>query len=294
MHILKSIRARYNAAFNRETNELFLRENKEIDRRKFPFFYDARYYVNILKSVGATFTTKEDRLYTQIGALTFFTATQEELFILAEIFVDKCYSFSMKSSCIVVDIGMNVAFASIYFATQKNVQHVYSFEPFKATYNGALQNINLNPSVKNKITTYNYGLGKGDTLVETAYSAEWKGSMGIYGSTKSNGNEVVPTTGKEMIEIKDATKALDSIVRAHPSMPLFIKMDCEGAEYDIFESLKSWEGFSNVKALTIEWHDKGPSPLLEILNDNGFITFEDSDPTYKQPKVGMLYSCRIG
>ena len=66
-------------------------------------------------------------------------------------------SYSAKNS-IVIDIGMNVGIASLFFATLPHVEKVYAFEPFKAPYLRAMDNFKLNPALSAKIQAYNFGL----------------------------------------------------------------------------------------------------------------------------------------
>ncbi len=81
---------------------------------------------------------------------------------------------------------MNVATTSLFFSSKKNVEKIYSYELFPATYENALKNIKAN-SFGHKILPHQYGLGKEDAKRVLPYSTKQKGRMGINGLAKDNG-----------------------------------------------------------------------------------------------------------
>ena len=88
---------------------------------------------------------------------------------------------------IVFDIGMNMAYTSLWFANFENCKHVYGFEIDLDTYNKALSNINLNPHLSNKISPYNFGLSNKNEEVDLYYV---------------DGCDGVNTTLKEVVELQ--------------------------------------------------------------------------------------------
>jgi len=72
----------------------------------------------------------------------------------------------------------------------------------------------------------------------------------------------------------------------------FLKMDCEGAEYDIFfNASKSVLGM--IQKISMEYHDldlsRNHEALQIFLRTHGFNVYIKSSET---SKVGMLYACR--
>lgn len=57
----------------------------------------------------------------------------------------------------VIDIGGNIGDTALYFA--KSGANVISFEPVKHLYELAVENVNLNPTLKDKITFVNKAIG---------------------------------------------------------------------------------------------------------------------------------------
>jgi hypothetical protein len=58
-----------------------------------------------------------------------------------------------------------------------------------------------------------------------------------------------------------------------------LKVDCEGSEFPIFESLERSGLLKSIRAMAIEWHrtwehDKNQDQLLDPLMRNGFVVFD--------------------
>ncbi len=72
------------------------------------------------------------------------------------------------------------------------------------------------------------------------------------------------------VQIRDIREAVQEIFSNHPSEELFLKLDCEGAEYEILEKLDESGLLPKIKVIIIEWHFKGYEPLEKLLTANGF------------------------
>jgi hypothetical protein len=70
---------------------------------------------------------------------------------------------------------------------------------------------------------------------------------------------------------------------------IILKMDCEGSEYDIFESLSSAKILPDFNFIIVEWHYKDPEKIFTALRDAGFV-FMAFDPQSKT--AGMIYAFR--
>lgn len=188
--------------------------------------------------------------------------TDEELFIIREIFIDYLYLLNVpEEEYLIIDVGMNVGFASLFFAADSKVKQVHSFEPFKMTYDDALFNLTLNPHLSSKIFTYNVGLGKSDTEVEVTHSLETKGKNSIYDN--------VIGSGRQKIKVINAANRIDSIAE-QALCSVYLKMDCEGAEFDIFDAISERPIHHNIKGVIMEWHQRWPHPIIDVLRKNNF------------------------
>ncbi len=248
-------------------------------------------YRRTLSDMGATFTPDSARSGAElvtIRGLTYSIKSEEDLFILTEIFEHQCYNFQTSGETVVIDIGMNIGIASLFFASDPNVRHVYSFEPFKRTYELACANLRLNPTFEAKITPHNFGLAGQDSTQELPYIEERKGSLGVQGMP-SNFTPAAVDLNVQRIELREAAAVLRPIFAANPHANIVLKMDCEGSEYGIFENLAAAGMLGRFQAVMLEWHREGPRPLRDALHEHGFEVFTFGD---HPSQVGMLYAVR--
>ena len=234
--------------------------------------------------LNAIFNIEDNQLFVSLEGLKLPVQTPEDLYILHEIWVNGCYNYHLPTGRqhIVIDIGMNVGFASLFFNRTKRPLHIFSFEPFTPTYDQAVRNIENN-RVSEEITTHNFGLGTVGTF-EIEYSETHRGRMGIWG-TKLIG-EQIHSTKKERIEVRSFKDSIEAIVNKYPDTPVVLKVDCEGAEYDIFTEISN-DFLDRVILVMMEWHMKGPQPFIEQLGQKGFIILSECE---NNPKAGMLYA----
>ncbi|NES78514.1 MULTISPECIES: hypothetical protein [Okeania] len=113
----------------------------------------------IKKKLNAKFTIeKNDELIVEIEGIKVNVQTAEELSIIWEIFWLGIYTFIYDRPVVMLDIGMNVGLASLYFASQENVKSIWSYETFNVTDKQALHNFDLNPDISLKIKPFSYGI----------------------------------------------------------------------------------------------------------------------------------------
>ena len=286
--VKSAIEANYDA-YSQLTNEtMFLPEiNLSIKVNEFEqLLAGYNNAVRLAKEIGATFKVDNKELFISIDDLIFNIQTAEDLFILTEIYVDKCYNFSLFETVNVIDIGMNVAYASLYFSHNPKVNKVYSFEPFEPTYQNALKHLSINPSYSAKIIPHNYGVGVKDEVLQLEYSEEQRGRVGIKGTELIK--EKVLNHSTQSITLKSLENSLVPIFNLSNDN-FIIKMDCEGSEYGIIEKMNELKLFKNVKGIMIEWHEKGPDELIDTLNKNGFVVYSLSND---EGSVGMIYAAK--
>jgi len=274
-----------------ETEGVFLRTlNLHLKKGSFAFLLEGYAFARALtQKMGAVFTVAGDRLQIKIAGLVLDVTSSEELFILNEIYIEGCYNFNgsaPQKDLVVIDIGMNVAFASTYFAVSKKASCVYSFAPFGPTYQQAIKNIRQN-GLEEVIIPHNFGLGRDTGAHEVDYSPSQRGRVGIWGTKLIL--DAVRSTQKEKIEIQATGQVTKGILEKHPEASFVLKIDCEGAEYDILPAIEQTGLMNQVKMVMIEWHLHGPDALLDILKRNGFTTFSLSPLA---DKAGMIYAMK--
>ncbi len=215
--------------------------------------------------------------------------TFDNFYVVQELFAEGVYSIHLNTEKIVVcDVGMNVGIASLYFAGLKNVTQVYSYEPFPETYQRALVNFSLNSSLSNKIIPHNAGVGGSDALLEIPMI---KGESAVM-STSDFFIEQMEIDKSHMVKvgITDIKKIIPEILLQHPGEALLLKLDCEGAEYDIIYQLNKIGLLPKISVIVIEWHMKGFQSLNDTLVENNFCTTVFPRPNQVMQDTGMIYA----
>ncbi len=182
-------------------------------------------------------------------------------FIINEVWIHKSYNpkgFEIKRNDIVVDIGAHAGIFTLlasYFAKQGQV---YAFEPFKENYNLVLENINLNKA-KN-VKAFNQAV------------SDKKGKLKFYVSTSKNkGQNSMYKLGESQKEVSVEKISFKDFLKKIPKID-FLKIDCEGAEYEILFSLSKKE-LQKIKKISMEFHNYGKrtgDDLARFLHQNGF------------------------
>jgi autotransporter strand-loop-strand O-heptosyltransferase len=198
---------------------------------------------------------------------------------LYEIFVDKIpekeASCRIHNGDIVFDIGGSIGLFS-YYAVGKKAKEVHYFEPLKESYDSALYNLkNLG-----NIRFNNIAVGKAENNVDF-----------FVPETGSIASSMYIEEGKK-IKV-NSINIMDYIVENNIEKIDFLKLDCEGSEYDIFDSMPDNYLSNNVKKIFMEFHFNKNNILREkILNKLdkcGFIYRFESGRNEKN-ELGILYA----
>ena len=183
---------------------------------------------------------------------------------------------------------MNVGMASLYFASRPDVTSVHAFEPFVQTYEQGLRNFALNKEeLASKIRSHNFGLGQETTTLSIGYDYENKGRAGIFGTERIR--DALKSPEFVDVEICSVVEEISNVLNSDRCEPVVIKMDAEGAEYGLIDSLLPILGNSRIKIMMIEWHFKGPDAINKVLTAAGFTTFCFNP---YEPNAGMIYATR--
>jgi len=208
---------------------------------------------------------------------------------IIEIFSQRVYEPFLKdfnlNNKIVVDIGGAAGDTAIYFSL-KGAKIVYAFEPTPIFYDLAQKNIKIN-NLDDKCKIFNAAVGKekkDNNLEDQTFK-----DMFI------NDNEA-----KEYIEGVPIT-TLKGIVEKFNLSNAFLKLDCEGYEYDIILNAPR-EIIRKFDYIIMEYH-YGFESLKKKLEESGFlveytkpsITIINNRPDkYKKMEYGYLTARRIG
>lgn len=150
------------------------------------------------------------------------------------------------------DIGANIGAYSLIAASQKNIDKVFSFEPFYANFFKLSSNIILN-NLSNKITPVNLAL---HDKTEVSQLNHWDAySLGEAGSSGHQINTTITETGHtfEPLVISHALAiTLDDFCASYRIQPTAIKIDVDGNELSILSGGKETLKSSNLKTVLIE------------------------------------------
>jgi len=179
------------------------------------------------------------------------------------------HGIELKAGDVVVDIGANIGAFTVLAAAQVGPSgRVFAFEPSSAVYDRLLRNLELNhlsnvTPIKCAVGGEN-GRAKLELGVKSAYATICHGIDGRQDQSPTEDVEV---------------RRLSDIVREHNIDRIdLLKMDCEGAEYAIFDTLEQTLA-ATVRQIAMEVHDisgRNRSTLLDRLRQLGFTV----QPTY--------------
>ena len=234
---------------------------------------------------------QKDGIYVSGNGINIFGLNTNIIMHVNNIIIDNCYHFDNlhNAKWSVLDIGMNMGVASLYFAQSPNVTTVYSYEPFAPTYNLGTQNLKLNQELAKKIIPYNYGLSDKYAVLELPYDIEISGCCS---SIPEKQNKFIGKNKGSMERICtfSAADELKRILNTDKNN-IMLKIDCEGAEREIISDLYKNTLLSSVQAIAMEYHDGIYKPLIEMIKESGFSV------SHKASKInnstGMIYAYNI-
>lgn len=160
-------------------NRIYMRlKDTDIDMKKIRF-------LNRMDAIEDSwdYDIQEDKsIISKIGNVKIRERFLTDFDIVTEIFVMNTYYFHIPADeIVVIDMGMNIGAASLYFAKMRNVVSVYGFEPFPDTYQQAVDNFALNTNfIKNKIHPFNVAVTDKEEIKLVAVSAEQTGWRNIF------------------------------------------------------------------------------------------------------------------
>jgi len=186
---------------------------------------------------------------------------------------------------IVMDIGANHGFYSIYAASQGAT--VYAFEPQADTYQFLLRNIELN-HMQGRVLPFQMAIGGLEGHAELAVAEELAGGMStIHPSFAEN----IKITVKERYEV--VVDTLTNVIEKFAITRVrCCKLDCEGAELDIIKSL-SVRSISQFDSMAIEYHPQAydTEDLIDILLDSGQVQISTLDTNLHYKVGGTFIHC---
>lgn len=187
--------------------------------------------------------------------------------------------FEIKEKDIVVDIGAHKGYFSVYAATFATKGVVHAFEPTEINFKQLESNINLNK--RKNVKAHNLGV------------ASKKGTRTLYLSgTQVGGISMIKewfNAEPKVDTIKVKTIKMDDVfnVCKIPSID-FLKIDCEGAEFEILLNASA-ATFKKIKLISMEFHEINNlrvEMIEKILRKNKFSVKKVN----QHGPIGILYA----
>lgn len=174
------------------------------------------------------------------------------LFIYKEIFADGCYDIpiSLRPDPIIMDIGANTGLFILRMKQLHPHVRILGYEPMPSNYRRLKRTIEINHLPQCEI--FMYGVG-GATRKERLYvHPQNLGGHSLYKSVSGGGNDFVE------VDIVDIAKELDKLNGRFCDL---LKLDCEGAEYEILKRI------NRDRAKSIEKIIFEPTPSVYDVNE---------------------------
>lgn len=176
------------------------------------------------------------------------------------IFVREDYG-GIPNGSTVIDVGANIGVFSL-FAAQAGARVVHAYEPNAQSFDCLARNVREN-GLEAVIRPHRMALAGREGPVRFPISP-------------SVHNAIIPAddtamSGFELVEATTLASSIDAI----PEVDI-LKLDCEGAEYDILLSSTA-ETLSKLGAIRLEYHTGPKEKLVKHLERHGFIATEIPD-----------------
>ena len=186
----------------------------------------------------------------------------------------KIPEFDVNENDTIIDIGAHIGLFSLFVSDNCKNGKIYCYEPITENYNILMKNIELN-KIKN-IIPFNQAVSKENEKIK------------IYLNSDDSAHSIF-SSGKDFVQVKSIS--IKSIFDNNKINNCnLLKLDCEGAEYEIIDSIPE-EYFLRINKLIIEYHLASKKP---ILYDKLLKKLQDLSFTIKIEKItedmGMIYA----
>jgi FkbM family methyltransferase len=196
---------------------------------------------------------------------------------------------SMSQDGALWDIGANVGVYSLY-AAARGVRSVAAFEPCAENFARLCANVHLNPGFPDVIDALQVGFSKNSGSGEFHNRVGGPGYSGgqLYAAVDETG-AVFPTVSVETVDVC----TIDDMARSI-GVPTHIKIDVDGAEYDILQGAAETLGDERLKSVLVEVNSRSAA-INEMMVGEGFTTFNrfngaDINRRYRQQQQHVVYT----
>jgi len=242
----------------------------KINHNKFLFYKSGKFIESLYQKYNnLLITDHKNGFMVEFKGIKVYVESFEEFFILEEVFVNNDYRFLSKKDTTVIDIGANIGISSLYFSLLEHVKAIYAFEPVIDTFEQANYNFSLNEGIRKVKQIKNIGLAGNNREATFLFNRAFKGNTGLRGILSPSFKNTNKSEERR-VKLREASAEIKEITGICSEQLLLVKMDCEGAEYEILQNLYDTQTLHLIDVLIIEWHDKGAEKIEELLIEASF------------------------
>ena len=224
-------------------------------RKKFKNWYlYPLIYLNVIKPDFVTFKTNSDlKMKIRVKSTDLMQLTT--IWLIREYEVP---GFEIKENDTIIDVGGHIGLFMLFCEQFCRKGKIYCFEPVLDNYRIFLDNVKLN-NLEN-VFSFNTAVSKQD------------GNIPLYLNDAASGHSVFLKSSNS-IQVESITLQkifdLNNIKKCN-----LLKLDCEGSEYEIINSLPD-SYFSMIDKMIIEYHfaEKYPKLLTDLIKKLEFTSF---------------------
>jgi FkbM family methyltransferase len=160
----------------------------------------------------------------------------------------------------IIDVGANIGDFAVFAAFMNPNSKVFAYEPSHKTFKQLSENIYLN-KMTDRIVAVREAVGGGRGRAKL-YDSGVSGVRSLFRARKEKKFEVVNIVTLNDVFERNKLKRCD-----------FLKIDCEGGEYNIFQNTKK-DIFEKIKQISMEFHEMLPGQnhqeLVQLLRNVGY------------------------
>lgn len=208
--------------------------------------------------------------------------SEADLSVFEEVFKDGDYKILdekiKNAKNLIIDVGAHIGCFAVYAAVSNPKVKILAFEPDERNFKFLKENLKLN-RIKN-VEAKNLAVSS-------------KEEVRTLNLSKDSHNHSFFDLESKAFEKKVQTTTLSKILNKNQITDL-IKMDCEGAEFEILQNLQP-EDFLKIKSIYIEYHeyssDLNKNSIRSTLEKNGFRT--SLSPSRYDDRFGFILAEQI-
>lgn len=223
--------------------------------------------------------TENAILETRSGVKIMLRVNSTDLMAFTHVWLLKEYDkpgFEINDTDIIIDVGAHIGLFTLFASQFCKHGTIYCFEPIKENFDLLLSNLQLNKIIN--VKPYNIAISK------------QAGNVTIYLNRDESGHSM-HVLGTKSVQIE--SNSLKNIID-HNNLEKcdLIKMDCEGEEYEIINSLPP-DYFRKINKMCIEYHFATDKPHLveNMIKKLKTLSYDISSRRISE-SIGFVYAKR--